>query len=264
MEMIEIGNGFWNIRGSFKLGGLVEIGTQASLVRLSDGNFVFLDACALTAELITAIEQLTEGGKRVKAILNVHPFHTVYVKKMHECFPDATLYGTSRHLDVLPTLPWQSVCTESVELHEMFANDLEFSVPAGVDFVSANENVHFSSVLVFHRGSQTIHVDDTLMFSELPSLLGKLGIKDILSFHPALLMALQKRAGAADEFEHWATQLAEQWQSAENLCAAHTAPLLAAVTKLSSVTKESSIAERILKALGNVKWLLAGHRLRYG
>ena len=130
-------------------------------------------------------------------------------------------------------------------------------MPKGVDFISSNEKVHFSSVLVFHRASQTIHVDDTLMFSELPDLLSKIGIKNILSFHPTLLMALQNRASAADEFEGWVKTLSERWGSAENLCAAHTGSLL------KQDVCATPIAQRILKALGNVKWMLAAHRLRY-
>jgi hypothetical protein len=45
----------------------------------------------------------------------------------------------------------QALRTEDPELHAQFAEDFEFSVPRGVDFISANENVHFSSVLVLHR-----------------------------------------------------------------------------------------------------------------
>ncbi len=254
MEMIEIKQGFWNIRGAFKLGGVVDIGTQASLVRLQDGNFVLLDACSLSAEVLAKIDQLTDGGKRLKAILHVHPFHTVFATKLHERFPDAALYGTSRHQALLPALPWQAACTESAELHALFAEDFEFSVPQGVDFISSNEQVHFSSVLVFHPASKTIHVDDTLMFAKLPGLLGRLGLKNVLSFHPSLALALHKYPGAADEFEQWVRQLSERWASAENLCAAHMAPLLGQDDKV--------IQHRIIKALGNVKWILAAHRLR--
>jgi len=256
MELIEIEEGFWNIRGSFKVGGVVEIGTQASLVRLSDGDFVILDTCLLSPDVISKVDQLTEGGKRIKAILNLHPFHTVYVESMHERFPDAALYGTSRHLAKLPALPWQSLCTEDPKLHNMFDEDFRFSVPKGVDFISSNENVHFSSVLVFHLASKTIHVDDTLVFSELPDVMGLVGYKNVLSFHPTLLMALQKRHGAAEEFEVWARELADQWCEAENLVAAHTAPLIG------KESSDPSIRDRMISALNRVKWMLAGHKLR--
>ncbi len=37
-HIIEVADGFWNIRGSFEIGGVVEIGTQASLVKRSNGK----------------------------------------------------------------------------------------------------------------------------------------------------------------------------------------------------------------------------------
>ena len=50
-SIIKVADTFWNIRGSFKLGGRIDIGTQASLVQLASGNFVFLDAYAFDADL---------------------------------------------------------------------------------------------------------------------------------------------------------------------------------------------------------------------
>lgn len=43
-RIVEISEDFWNIRGSFKIGGLLDIGTQASLARLGDGRYVLLDS----------------------------------------------------------------------------------------------------------------------------------------------------------------------------------------------------------------------------
>ena len=37
MRILKLSADFWNIRGSFKLGGLLDIGTQASLLRLASG-----------------------------------------------------------------------------------------------------------------------------------------------------------------------------------------------------------------------------------
>jgi hypothetical protein len=258
MEIIQVSDNFWNIRGSFKIGGVVDIGTQASLVKRQNGEFVLLDTCGLSTEVATQIDALTNGGKDIKAILNLHPFHTVYVSQMHERYPHALLYGTARHVARAPALPWQPEHTESPEIQTLFAEDFEFSVPKGVDFISKNENIHFSSVLVYHRASKTIHVDDTLMFSKLPGVLNLIGMSDVLNFHPTLAVALEKRASAADDFETWTTDIVERWQDAENLCAAHTAPLLG------RDNSDDAIAERILNALGRVKWLLATHRLRFG
>lgn len=43
-KIIDLGSGFWNIRGSFKLGGFIDIGTQCSLVQLESGKFIFWTA----------------------------------------------------------------------------------------------------------------------------------------------------------------------------------------------------------------------------
>lgn len=255
---IEVADGFWNIRGSFKIGGVIEIGTQASLVRRGNGSFVFLDSYALSGEVEREILDLTNGGKDVEAILNVHPFHTVYARKMHERFPEARLYGTARHLSRFPELPWESQRTEDPELHAMFAGELDFSVPRGVDFISSNENVHFSSVLVLHRASKTIHVDDTLMYIRFPKAARLLGRGDSMSFHPTLGRALEKRPGAAHDFRHWAEELAEGWHDAENLCAAHTAALTA------ENNRGASIDTRILKALDKKSRTLKAHERKHG
>ena len=255
---LHVADDFWNIRGSFKIVGVVDIGTQASLVRRRNGKFVFLDSYALSGAVEQEVLELTNGGKDVEAILNVHPFHTVFARKMHEQFPRAKLYGTARHVSRLPELPWEELRTEDPDLHAMFAEDFEFSVPRGVDFISANENVHFSSVLVLHRASKTIHVDDTLMYVRLPKMMRLLGLSDSMSFHPTLAKALEKRAGAAQDFRDWATELTERWRDAENLCAAHTATLT------SRKNQGAPIHARLVGALAKVEGKLTAHERKYG
>jgi hypothetical protein len=247
----KISNDFLNIRGSFKVGGLIDVGTQTSLVRRANGKCVFLDSYTPDDDTQPEIDALTNGGNDVEAILNLHPFHTVHVRAMHRRYPRAKLYGTARHLARFPDLPWQKTRTEQPRLHNMFEEDFEFSVPRGVDFISANENVHFSSVLVLHRASKTIHVDDTLMYVRLPLPVRMIGFQDLMFFHPTLRQALEKRAGAGEEFREWAEQLAAHWRHAKNLCAAHTSALLAAHNH------GASIHDRILAALRKVSLALA-------
>ena len=95
-EIHDLGAGFWNIRGSFRIGGVINIGTQCSLVKLSSGRFVFLDSYALTGDVRDEVMALTNNGQDVEAVLNVHPFHTVYCAQMAKDFPQATFYGSSR------------------------------------------------------------------------------------------------------------------------------------------------------------------------
>ena len=257
-EIIAIGDNFWNIRGAFRLGGVVDIGTHISLIRRQNGKFLFLDSYTLTDAQADQVDALTGGGKHVAAVLNLHPFHTVHVHAMHQRYPKAKLYGTQRHLEKFPDLPWQTLRTEDAGLHKKFASDLEFSVPEGVDFVSANESVHFSSVLALHKATRTIHVDDTLIYARLPLPMRLLGMPDLLSFHPTLGSALLTQAGAAEKFSTWAKALAKQWKHAQNLCAAHTAVLA------KDDAGGTSIAQRIRKALSNVSSTLKAHKRKYG
>ena len=256
--MIQVSEDFWNIRGSYKIGGVIDVGTQASLVRLAGGKFVFLDSYTLSGAVRREVDELTHGGEDVVAILNVHPFHTVHVRRMHEMYPNAALYGTQRHLTRFADLPWAKERTEDSWLHEQFATDFEFSIPRGVDFISDDQNVHFSSVLVWHRNSKTIHSDDTLMYVRLPLLMSWMSMNNAVSFHPTLAKVLEKRAGAVQDFRDWATQLIKRWKHAENLCAAHTAALLAADNR------GDSIHTRLLQALEKVEPVLKAHEEKYG
>lgn len=249
---------FWNIRGSFKIAGLIDVGTQVSLVKKSDERFVFLDAYSLSEADERRARELTRDGKDLEAILNLHPFHTIHVRRMHELFPHAKLYGTARHVTRFPDLPWERLRTEDAELHAMYADDFEFSIPRGVDFISSNEHVHFSSVLAFHRSSQTIHVDDTLMYVRLPRIMRLAGLDDLVRFHPTLAKALQRRPGAAREFRNWAADLAERWRGAKNLCTAHTAALTA------DRNRGASIHDRMTAALDKVGKTLDAHERKYG
>jgi len=257
-KVLDVADGFWNIRGSYRIGGVIDVGTQVSLVRLASGKFVFLDSYTLDTATRRKVSELTRDGKDIEAVLNLHPFHTVHVRKMHKLFPQARHYGTARHLKKFPELPWADSCTEDPALHEQFAEDFDFSVPRGVDFISADENVHFSSVLVLHRASKTIHSDDTLMYFRLPGLMRMVGLGDSVSFHPTLSKALKRRPGAAGDFREWATELIERWRDAENLCAAHTATLLA------RHNRGDSIRTRLLKALDKVGKTLEAHEKKHG
>jgi hypothetical protein len=257
-HILQIADDYWNIRGSFKIGGIIDIGTHVSLVKTKNNKFVFLDSYTLTTKVKAAVDKLTNQGEDVEAILNLHPFHTVHVAKMHAMYPNAKLYGTARHVSKNPDLSWQSLRTEDPELHTLFADDFEFSVPKGVDFISKNDNIHFSSVLAMHRRSKTIHVDDTYMYLQAPMFKNWIELPAAMRFHPTLAQALEKRAGAAQEFREWAQNLSEIWGDVENLCAAHTAALT------NDRNRGASIYARMDAALHNVERVLAAHEKRYG
>jgi hypothetical protein len=255
-QLIKITDDFWNIRGDFKLGGFLNIGTHSSLVRRRNGKCVLLDAYTLPANIKALIDAQTNNGDDIEAIINLHPFHTIHVAGIHRQYPNAKLYGTRRHHEKLHDLPWQPELIESDECMALFAKDFEFSIPAGVDFISGNEKVHFSSVIAYHRSSKTIHVDDTLTYLALPGLLEKIR-KPEIAFHFTLSKALEKRAGAAEDFRIWARRMAREWSDAENLCAAHSATLLGCKNGSTSIT------ERLISALQRVEKALQKHERTY-
>lgn len=255
-KILKISDTFWNIRGEFKVFGLLNIGTHASLVRRKNGKFVLFDAYTLQGDIKQQVDALTNNGNDIEAIINLHPFHTIHVENAHSDYPGAKLYGTQRHIDKFPELPWQTELTNSTEFAQLFSEDFEFSVPRGVDFISSNENLHFSSVLAYHPISKTLHVDDTLMLLKLPGLLGALK-KPQVSFHLTLSRTLEQRKGAVDDFKLWVAEIAEQWSDAEVLCAAHSQTL---------TVKNSfpSIAAMIMTALQQEEKVLRYHQKKFG
>jgi hypothetical protein len=247
-QLIEIGNGFWNVRGSFRIAGLFDVGTQTSLVRLKSGDFIMLDGYTLSPETEQRIRALTDGGRAVRAVLNLHPYHTLHVRRCLRPFPHAKLYGTHRHKQQAPELPWQELETTDAAFHALFADDLSFSVPRGVDF-SPREGMHFASVLAFHAASKTLHVDDTLTWLNLPLFGG-------LRFHPTLRFVLQRRAGAAAEFHSWAEELVERCRDIEHLCTAHGRALPPQPTP--------ALAQRVRETLAGAQGMLRRHERKYG
>jgi len=257
-DIVTVRDGFWNFRGSFKIGGVIDVGTQSALVRLRSGSFVLLDSYALSRAARRLVYDQTDGGERLEAVINLHPFHTLHVNTIYQWYPHAAHYGTERHHRMFPDLPWAQTCSEDPALYERYGDDFEFTVPRGVDFISADENVHFSSVLAYHAASKTIYSDDTLLYLRLPQVARWFGLGDSVSFHPTLAKALEQRPGAAQDFRTWAGELIDNWGTAENLCAAHTAALLA------TENRGATIGERIASALGKVETTLATHERKYG
>lgn len=252
-HIIQTDNTFWNIRGSFKIGGVVDIGTHTSLAKLQSGGFVLLDSYTLKGQVKDEVMALTDDGKMVEAVINTHPFHTVHCERVHADFPDAKHYGTARHVKRFPDLMWQDTLVEDPAFAELFAPDFDFSIPRGVDFISANENVHFSSVLAYHHKSRSLHVDDTLMYVNLPRA-AKLVVGKPIAFHPTLPMALEKRAGAAQDFRDWARELGERFAFTGHVCTAHTA----------SLSVSTSLKELVDAALKRVEPILKLHERKYG
>lgn len=217
-KIYDLGAGFWSIRGSFIKNGILDIGVQCALVKLSSGRFIFLDSYTLTDDVRAQVMALTNDGQDVEAVLNVHPFHTVHCEQMAKDFPHATFYGSRRHPKQVPNMKWSDDLVESDAVAERYP-ELEFSLPKGIYYIAPDESVHASSLLVFHPASLSIYVDDT--FEIPPSKLINT-IQADLGLHPTTLKALKDEPNAGKEYCDWATQLAYKWRDVRNFCGAHS------------------------------------------
>ena len=62
-HLTDHGNGFWNVRGTLRIAGLLNVGTHCSLVRLSSGRFVFLDSYDLAPAIADRVMAITDQGR---------------------------------------------------------------------------------------------------------------------------------------------------------------------------------------------------------
>lgn len=214
----DLSAGFWNIRGSFRLGGVINIGTQCSLIKLDSGRFIFLDSYELTGDVRDTVMALTNNGQDVEAVLNVHPFHTVHCAQMAKDFPQATFYGSRRHHKKIPEIQWADDLVESNAVAERYP-ELKFSMSEGIYYISPSEMIHAGSLLVFHPASKSLHVDDTFMSP--PTKLLEAVLPELL-LHPATKKALKDEPDAGKQYCDWATNLAHEWREVRNFCAAHS------------------------------------------
>ncbi|MCX7567935.1 hypothetical protein OS189_16455 [Sulfitobacter sp. F26169L] len=221
-EIVQLSDTFWNIRGDLRMGGVFNVGTQCSLVKVGEGRFVFLDSYTLKGEIRERIMALTDQGRSVEAVLNVHPFHTLHCAQMAKDFPSATFYGSSRHAQQVPDVDWAADLVESDAVAARYPQ-LSFSMPDGIDYICADESVHAGSLLVYHAESGALHVDDTFNVLPLPNALRKVLPLPEIALHPKLKDALLDTPDAGARFCDWAERIASDWSGTRTLCAAHSA-----------------------------------------
>ncbi|CAF3803740.1 unnamed protein product [Rotaria socialis] len=224
-ELHQIGSGFWNVRGRFKiLAKLVDIETHMSFIQLHSGKFLVIDTIELNDKLRQEINHLTDNGDKIEAVLGTHPFHTLSFPAFYESYPNAAYYGTPRHLRRLTHIPWIGNLHDC-DVRKKWEPDVELRFPAGAEFINPQpeSSNHFSSVFVYHRASATLHVDDTIIYAEKSNFLLKLfGYKDgTMAFHPSIKnVGLHPTSDAPYLFRDWMRDMLNDWPF-ENICCAH-------------------------------------------
>lgn len=220
----QVAPGFFNIRGHFKIAHVVEIGTHMSLLKLPNDKYLVIDTVPMNPFLKGGIDEITNNGANIEAVVGTHPFHTLAFRGFHKEYPNVPYYGTPRHLRVIPEIPWAGTLSEC-EVRNKWAPAVEFKIPAGSEFVAPQpeSSNHFSCAFVFHRASRTLHVDDTIMIGSNPGILLKLfGYRHgSMSFHPSIKgPGLLPTPEAPYQFKEYIEHIVREWDF-DNICAAH-------------------------------------------
>ena len=100
-----------------------------------------------------------------------------------------------------------------------------------------------------------VHADDTLNVLDLPWIVDKLMPGPTVRFHPKLAAGLEKRAGAADDYVRWATDLARDWGDTRIVATAHNS-----VARLT----DQGFATAIAQALDAASDTIDDHRQKFG
>lgn len=224
-RLVQIGEGFWNVRASFKVLLVLNIGTHMSIIKLKNEKFLIIDTIPLDPEAKAELDALTDNGKKIEAVVATHPFHSLSFPAFYEKYPDVPYYGTPRHIRNLTQIPWVGNIAEEENLNR-WAPEIEMRIPAGAEFNAPQPESynHFSCVWVYHRESRTIHVDDTINyytesggFSQwVTDLFGKTGT---FAFHPSIEL-LHPTKEAPNDFRNWVNGVINDWDF-DNACCAH-------------------------------------------
>lgn len=254
LPLIPVGPNFWNLRGSFVLFHVIDIGTQMSFIKLPSGKFLVIDTCDVPVRAKAAIDELTNNGDLIEAVLGTHPFHTVFFKSFHKLYPNAKYYGTPRHLKKVD-IPWAGNILD-INVISMWENQGVFMrVPDGADILTPAEDNHLSSIFVFHQESRTIHIDDTIMYFEDPSFaLRCLGRHkgDMDFWAGGLKKGLKNSKEAPAEFKAFIQEIISNWDF-DNICTAHVGNMIGGAKALMQKTldKATPILDHLTQSRSN-------------
>lgn len=130
-QLHQIGPGFWNVRTSFKLFKIIDIGTHMSVIQLRSGNFLVIDTVEMNDQLKKELDDLTNNGTKIEAVVGVHPFHTLAFPSFYKLYPDAKYYGTPRHIRNVKDVKWTGQLDNNKESLSKWEPEVELRIPAG-------------------------------------------------------------------------------------------------------------------------------------
>jgi hypothetical protein len=222
-KMIEIHPTFLNLRASLTfLGGMIDIGTHMSLIKLSTGKYLVIDTCDVNSTDKEKIDTITNNGELIEAVIGTHPFHTLYFEPFHRWYPNVPYYGTPRHIRRLTSIAWAGDISKPENLRKWEPEGIFMRIPDGADFDPEDQGNHFSCVFVYHSASKTIHIDDTVMNfgHSVGCVLGCLVPRNTMQFWD-LKKGLNKTKSAPNDFRQFIEGVINDWDF-DNIVAAHT------------------------------------------
>ncbi|CAF1683253.1 unnamed protein product, partial [Adineta ricciae] len=186
-------------------------------------NFVIFDTVALDDHLKEQINRLTDNGNRIEGVIGTHSFHTRSFLDFYQTYPQAAYYGTPRHLRQLPEIPWLG-SLDNCNVRQKWEPDVEMRITAGGEFINPQHgSSHLMSVFMYHRPSSTLHVTDTIMYTnKFTPILRLFGMtRGVMIFHPSIRThGLHPTADAPFVFRDCMRNMLHDWPF-ENLCCAH-------------------------------------------
>jgi hypothetical protein len=70
----------------------MSLGTHMSIIKLKNEKFLIIDTIPMDDETKLELDNLTDGGKKIEAVVATHPFHTLSFPAFHKLYPDVPVY----------------------------------------------------------------------------------------------------------------------------------------------------------------------------
>ncbi|KAJ3382423.1 hypothetical protein HDU84_004276, partial [Entophlyctis sp. JEL0112] len=222
----EIAPGVFNLRAPFKVAGLIDVGTHMTFIRLSTGKFVAFSTVVLDGDAKAEVDALTSNGNLLEAVVATNAHHTMAFEAFNKSYPSAAFYGTPRHIRKYPSIPWKGDVSDKSVLTLWDSEIAMKNTDVGVvwDVPNVPEFNHFPGVLVYHRATRTMLVDDCYVIAKNTGFLMKLAIgsgNDDMGFHPRFIAALSEDKDAPEQFYKWMVDMLNEWD-VENIATAHS------------------------------------------
>ncbi|KAJ3384029.1 hypothetical protein HDU84_003230 [Entophlyctis sp. JEL0112] len=221
-KLKEIVPGVFNLRAPFKIAGILDIGTQMTFIRLATGKYVAFSTVVLDSDSKADVDTLTQNGELLEAVVATNAHHTLAFEAFNQYYPSAAFYGTPRHIRKFSSIPWKGDVSDKLVLTMWDSEIAMKNTDVGIvwDVPTVPEFNHFPGMLVYHRATKTMLVDDCYIVAENGGPLMKLALGGSIAFHPKFIEALSDEKDAPAKFYSWMSAFLDEWD-VQNIATAH-------------------------------------------